>query len=57
MKYLRQARLAKKMITKNGARAVLRIPAGDPVWDAAATAYAETYNEYRGVCLVTDYRQ
>jgi hypothetical protein len=57
MNFLRSARLAKKMITKNGAKAVLRIPASEPVWDDDTASYTETYNEYQGVCLVTNYEQ
>jgi hypothetical protein len=57
MNYLRSARLAKRLITKNGTKAVLRIPTGEPVWDDETASYVETYNGYRGVCLVTDYRQ
>ena len=57
MQYLRSAKLTRKMITKNGTKAVLRIPTGEPVWDDDTASYVETYNEYRGVCLVTNYEQ
>jgi hypothetical protein len=57
MNFLRSAKLARKLITKNGARAVLRIPAGESVWDDDTASYTETYNEYQGVCLVTNYEQ
>jgi hypothetical protein len=51
------AKLTEKKIRQYGTKAVLRIPAGEPVWDDDTASYVETYNEYRGVCLVTDYRQ
>jgi regulator of extracellular matrix RemA (YlzA/DUF370 family) len=57
MNYLRSARLARKMIAKNGAKAVLRTPAGSPMWDNETASYTETYDEYQGVCLVTNYEQ
>jgi regulator of extracellular matrix RemA (YlzA/DUF370 family) len=57
MNYLGSARLAKRLITKNGTKAVLRIPAGEPVWDDDTASYVETYSEYQGVCLVTNYEQ
>jgi regulator of extracellular matrix RemA (YlzA/DUF370 family) len=57
MNYLGSARLAKRLITKNGTKAVLRIPTGEPVWDDDTASYVETYNEYQGVCLVTNYEQ
>jgi hypothetical protein len=51
------AKKAKRQIKKYGAKAVLRIPAGESVWDDDTASYTETYNEYKGVCLVTNYKQ
>jgi hypothetical protein len=51
------AKKAKRQIKKYGARAVLRIPAGESVWDNDTASYTETYNEYQGACLVTNYEQ
>jgi hypothetical protein len=57
MDYLRSARLARRMITKNGAKAVLRIPTGQSIWDDNNAEWIDEYKEYQGVCLVTSYEQ
>jgi hypothetical protein len=57
MEYLRPARLAKRMITKNGTKAVLRIPTGESVWDDDSASWVDEYKKYKGVCLVTNYKQ
>jgi hypothetical protein len=57
MNYLRSARTARKMITKNGTKAVLRIPAGKSVWDDDNGVWIDGYEEHQGVCLVTNYKQ
>jgi hypothetical protein len=57
MDYLRSARLARRMITKNGTKAVLRIPTGQSVWDDNNAEWIDEYKEYQGVCLVTSYEQ
>jgi hypothetical protein len=57
MNYLRSAKLARRMISRNGAKAVLRIPTGESTWDDDTASYLETYDEYPGVCLVTNYEQ
>ncbi|MDR3124047.1 MAG: hypothetical protein LBU16_09770 [Treponema sp.] len=57
MKYLRPARLARKMIAKNGTKAVLRIPAGKSVWDDDSASWTTGYEEHKGACLATSYEQ
>jgi hypothetical protein len=57
MSYSWAAQLAREEITKNGTKAVLRIPAGESVYDPETDSCIENYNEYQGVCLVTNYEQ
>jgi hypothetical protein len=57
MDFNRSARLAKKLITKNGAKAVLRIPTGESTWDDNTATWIDVYQEYQGICLVTGYEQ
>jgi hypothetical protein len=57
MNYLRSARTTKKLITKNGTKAVLRIPTGKPVWDDDNGIWIDGYEPHQGVCLVTSYEQ
>jgi hypothetical protein len=48
---------AEKKIRQYGTKAVLRIPTGDTIWDDNTASYLETYDEYQGVCLATNYEQ
>jgi hypothetical protein len=57
MNYMRSARLARKMITKNGTKAVLRTPTGESLWDDNNAAWIDEFETYPGVCLVTNYEQ
>ena len=57
MQYLRPAKLARKMITKNGTKAVLRTPTGESVWDDDNATWIDTFKTCSGVCLVTNYKQ
>jgi hypothetical protein len=57
MDYNRSARIVRKLIAKNGTKAVLRIPTGESVWNDDTASYIETYEEHQGVCLVTSYKQ
>jgi regulator of extracellular matrix RemA (YlzA/DUF370 family) len=57
MNYLRTARITKKLITKNGTKAVLRIPTGESVWDDNTATWINEYEKYKGVCLITNYEQ
>jgi hypothetical protein len=56
MGYAWAARLARKSITENGTKCVLRVPPGDEEYDAETGAYEGVAAEYPGVCVVTSYK-
>jgi hypothetical protein len=57
MNYSRVARTTKKLITKDGTKATLRIPAGRQIWDDDSASWITGYEEHKGMCLVTSYEQ
>jgi hypothetical protein len=57
MKYFAVAKLAERKIRQYGTKAVLRIPTGESVWDDNTATWIDGYEEYQGVCLVTNYEQ
>ncbi|MDR1901355.1 MAG: hypothetical protein LBQ88_03595 [Treponema sp.] len=57
MNYKKSAKTTENQIRKNGTKAILRIPTGDSTWDDDTASYIDEYQEYPGVCLVTNFEQ
>jgi hypothetical protein len=57
MNYAIQAKKTREKILKNGTTAILRIPTGNSTWDDDTASYIDEYQEYPGVCLVTNFEQ
>jgi hypothetical protein len=55
LNYDNLAEIAKNLITENGARAVLRTPQGNPVYNPATNEYESPEISCNGIALITSY--
>jgi hypothetical protein len=55
--YKALARTAKNLIRKNGTKAVLRTPNGEPHYDHDTDEYIQDYDQFPGVCVVSGYEE